>query len=117
MTGCSTIMTGTSESLSINSNVQSAKVYVNGELKGQTPLTIELSTKKDYLVRIEAEGYVSYTEVIKKKASGWVWGNVFLGGLIGLGVDLATGGLYVFEKDNISGTLFPVQVGKMKPLK
>lgn len=116
-TGCSTIMTGTSESLSINSNIQSAKVYVNGDFRGQTPLNIELSTKKDYSIRIEADGYIPYTENIKKKASGWVWGNIFLGGLIGLGVDLATGGLYVFDKENINGNLSPIKVGNLKPIK
>ncbi|MGL5577910.1 MAG: PEGA domain-containing protein [Fusobacteriaceae bacterium] len=116
-TGCSTIMTGTTQSLSINSNVNGAKVYVDGSYRGEAPLILDLTTKKDYTIKIEAEGYVSYTEIIKKKASGWVWGNVFLGGLIGLGVDLATGGLYVFEKDNINGNLSPIKVAQLKPTK
>ena len=115
LSSCSTLMTGTTHSLTVNSNVSHAKVYVNEIYKGETPISLDLSTdKKTYTIRIEAEGYVPYTEVLQRKASGWVWGNIFLGGLIGLGVDMATGGLYVYEKDNITGNLNKVTVGKLE---
>ena len=115
MSSCSTLMNGTTHSLTVNSNVQHAKVYVNEIYKGETPISLDLATnKKTYTIRIEADGYIPYTEVIQRKASGWVWGNIFLGGLIGLGVDMATGGLYIYEKDNITGNLNKVIVGKLE---
>lgn len=110
LTGCSTIMTGTSQPFTVNSNVPKAKVWVDGGYVGEAPIVLsELSTKKDHVIRIEAEGYNPVTEVIKREASGWVWGNIFLGGIIGLGVDMATGGLYIFEKDNITGNLTKIE--------
>lgn len=115
LTGCSTLMNGTSHSLTVNSNIQHAKVYVNEIYKGETPINLDLATdEKTYTIRIEADGYIPYTEVLQRKASGWVWGNIFLGGLIGLGVDMATGGLYVYEKDNITGNLTKVNIDTLK---
>lgn len=115
LTGCSTIMNGTTHNLSVNSNVQNAKVYINGVYKGETPISLTLPTnEKVYTVKIEADGYIPYTEVLQRKASGWAWGNVLLGGIIGLGIDMATGGLYIYDKDNITGDLNKVQVGKLK---
>lgn len=67
-----------------------------------------------YTIKLEAKGFVPYTEVLQRKASGWVWGNIFLGGIIGLGVDMATGGLYIYDKDNISGNLARVPVGNLQ---
>ena len=110
LNGCATIMTGTSQPVSINSNVEGAKVYVDGFFKGETPVSFDLSTKAHHTIKIEAEGYSPYVETIRKKASGWVWGNVFIGGLIGLGVDMISGGLYVLEKDSINGTLTQTKV-------
>ena len=115
LSGCSTIMKGTSHSLTVNSSVQHAKVYVNEIYKGETPISLDLPTdEKTYTIKIEADGYIPYIEVLQRKASGWVWGNIFLGGLIGLGVDMATGGLYVYEKDNVTGNLTKVTVDTLK---
>ena len=115
LSGCSTIMNGTSHSLTVNSSVQHAKVYVNEIYKGETPISLDLPTdEKTYTIKIEADGYIPYIEVLQRKASGQVWGNIFLGGLIGLGVDMATGGLYVYEKDNVTGNLTKVTVDTLK---
>lgn len=114
--GCATIMTGTSQPFTVNSNIHKAKVYIDDKYVGETPLALEkLSTKKNHIIRIEADGYMPVTEVIKKETSGWVWGNILLGGLIGLGIDMATGGLYVFEKDNMTGNLVKIQ--ELEPIK
>ncbi len=37
--------------------------------------------------------------------SGWVWGNIFFGGLIGLAVDAITGGLYNLSPEQINAEL------------
>ncbi|MGL5100360.1 MAG: PEGA domain-containing protein [Fusobacteriaceae bacterium] len=113
LTGCATIMTGTSQRVAVNSSVSNAKVYVDGSLRGEAPIILDLATKKDYTIKIEAEGYAPYTEVLRNKASGWVWGNIFLGGIIGLGVDMITGGLYVLEKDTINGQFYQREVAHL----
>lgn len=116
LNGCATIMTGSSQPITINSDVPNSKVYVDGAYTGQTPLILDhLSTKTNHTFRIEAEGYTPVTEVLKREASGWVWGNLLLGGPIGLGIDFGTGGLYIFKKDNIHGHL--VKIENLKPTK
>ncbi|MDO4221137.1 MAG: hypothetical protein Q4C88_03335 [Akkermansia sp.] len=37
--------------------------------------------------------------------SGWVWGNVFFGGLIGLAIDAGTGNLHNIEPEHIQANL------------
>lgn len=41
-------------------------------------------------------------------------GKYFPRRIIGLGVDMATGGLYIYDKDNISGNLARVPVGNLQ---
>jgi len=37
--------------------------------------------------------------------SGWVWGNLVIGGLVGLAVDAISGGLYKLTPDQMTATL------------
>jgi uncharacterized protein YceK len=114
LSSCATIMTGTSSPLSINSNVRDSKIYVDGVYSGNAPIMVNLKTKRDHVIKIEAEGYEPYMTVIKNKASGWVWGNLFFGGVVGLVIDFASGGLYVLEEDTITGNLYKTSVGTLK---
>lgn len=115
LTGCATIMTGTSHALTVNSNIPDAKVYVNNTYKGNAPILLDLPTdEKTYTIRVEAKGYIPYTEVLQRKASGWVWGNIVLGGPIGLAIDMLTGGLYIYDKDNVNSNLNKIQVGNLQ---
>jgi len=113
-TSCATIMTGTDQKLSFNSNVPNAKVYIDGQYRGTTPIILSLKTKDSHDIRIEAPGFAPYSNVIQKRVTGWVWGNIIFGGIIGVGIDVITGGLYVFNQDNITGSLVKVPVGQLK---
>lgn len=116
LTGCATVMTGTSQKIAFSSNVPEAKVFVNNVQVGVTPAVLELATGdgKDVSIRIEAPGYKPYVTVLRKKVTGWVWGNILIGGIIGLGVDLITGGVYVFEKEAVDGNLERISVGNLE---
>ncbi|HEU4437209.1 MAG TPA: PEGA domain-containing protein, partial [candidate division Zixibacteria bacterium] len=61
--------------------------------------------KDKHVVRIEMEGYQPYELSITRKTSGWVWGNIVFGGLIGLAVDAITGGLYKLNPEQVMGEL------------
>jgi hypothetical protein len=41
----------------------------------------------------------------RRSVSGWVWGNIVFGGLIGLAVDAIDGGLYNLTPNQVSGQL------------
>ncbi len=94
--GCATIMNGPSQDVGFASCPSGAKVTVDGDSLGITPLTVSLARKDTHLVKIEADGYKPYEMPILKKTSGWVWGNLMFSvyGLAGLWLDFQSGGIY-----------------------
>ena len=48
--------------------------------------------------------------------SGWVWGNLVFGGLIGLAVDAVSGGLYNLPPDQMTGVMNQGVVPQSRPL-
>lgn len=102
---CATIMHGSSQEVGIGSTPTGAKVSVDGREYGKTPTVAKLSRKDHHTVRIEMEGYEPYEMTLVRKTSGWVWGNIVFGGLIGLAVDAISGGLYKIEPAQVQATL------------
>ena len=102
---CSTIMHGTKQNVPIASSPTGATVTVNGQQVATTPARIELKRKDKHTIRISMEGYEPYEIMTTRAVSGWVVGNILFGGIIGLIVDLATGGIYNVRPDVISGEL------------
>ena len=103
--GCATIMHGTSQDIAISSNPSNGKVTIDGNILGNTPLTTSLSRKDIHSVKIELDGYHPFESKIMKETSGWVWGNIIFGGLIGLAVDAITGGLYNLTPEQVQAEL------------
>lgn len=94
--GCATLVNGPNEDVAISSTPTGAKVFVDGDLKGRTPLTVPMSRRDYHDVRIELAGHDDYQETIGRTWSPWLLGNLCpLGPLslaVGSGVDYATGG-------------------------
>lgn len=103
--GCATIINGSSQDVALSSNPSNAKVTINNEVKGNTPLTASLSRKDEHTVKIELDGFHPYETKIMKETSGWVWGNILIGGLIGLVVDLASGGIYNLTPEQVNAEM------------
>jgi hypothetical protein len=102
---CASIIHGTSQQIGIGSTPSGAKVTVSGQSFGTTPTIADLKRKDNHIVKIELDGYMPYETTLTKKVSGWVWGNVLFGGLIGLAVDAISGGLYNLSPEQIQATL------------
>lgn len=102
---CASIIHGTSQQIGIGSNPSGAKVTVSGQSLGTTPTIADLKRKDNHIVKIEMDGYMPYETTLTKKVSGWVWGNILFGGLIGLAVDAINGGLYNLSPEQIQATL------------
>lgn len=105
--GCSTIVNGTTQSVSISSDPAGADVQVDGNPVGVTPLSTELKRKHNHLVTISLDGYKTQQIPINKVMSGAVAGNILAGGLIGWGVDAANGSQYKLKPDTIAVVLVP----------
>jgi hypothetical protein len=124
--GCATIATGGGEdqAVRVSSTPKGADVFVNDELVGKTPMSIRLPRKDDHHVRIEKAGYEAYEKELRSGMNAWMFGNILLGGLIGLGVDLLSGASSGLDRTNVSPTLVkargpaaaPVSTPSARPL-
>lgn len=95
--GCSTIVDGTSQTLSVNTSPTEARCVLmrNGEQIGvvdPTPgsLTIQ-KTKHDITVECTKDGFQKASFVNHSDVNAATFGNIIIGGGIGWAIDSATG--------------------------
>jgi len=110
-TGCASILKGTTQAIPVNSDPDGADILVDGNLVGTTPSDVEFKRKRDHLVVIEKKNYQSKSVAVVKDVGGAVWGNILAGGLIGWGVDAATGAQYNLTPKTIHVRLEPLGEG------
>jgi len=111
--GCATLMHGTTQTVSISSEPEGADVYDMGSNLGQTPIDVELSRKKKFhnLV-VKKKGYHEERVRITRVVSGTVAGNILFGGLIGWGIDAASGGQWKLIPEEVYVELKPAEPGE-----
>ena len=94
--GCATVTRGTTSQVTITSEPAGAEARSSlGHACTATPCTWEVSRKSEFVVNFSKEGYADLqvpvsTRIAGAGAAGFA-GNVIVGGLIGMGVDAATG--------------------------
>ncbi len=102
---CAAIFKGTNTLVAFESHPQRAKVYVNDEYRGETPLKLLLKSNKTYTIRFEKEGYEPVVRTITNHVqAGWVILDV-LGGLIPVVIDASTGAWYELDEKNVNAIL------------
>lgn len=107
VTSCCSIFNGSKQSIGFSSSPDGANVSIDGIPRGKTPLTLKLERDEDHTVKIALPGYYPYSATLTHSVSGWVWGNLLFGGLIGLAVDAGTGSLYVLTPEQVQAQLVP----------
>lgn len=108
VSGCATIIHGRSQDVMFVSQPQGATVKIDGAVKGVTPTKIALKRNQDYIVTIEKDGFEPVERTLKSELSGWTFGNILLGGIVGGVIDLAAGGAWKLSEDKIEVGLKPV---------
>ncbi|UYH51666.1 PEGA domain-containing protein [Candidatus Kirkpatrickella diaphorinae] len=97
ISACAAIIDGTSQQIAINSNPPGAEcaVYRNGEKIGtvqQTPSSVLVKkSKHDLWIECAKPGYENSRYLNHSGLAGSVFGNIALGGFIGVAVDSASG--------------------------
>jgi hypothetical protein len=95
VSGCATVTRGTTETIAIQSEPDGAKVELSSGQTCITPCSFELKRKNDYLVFLRKDGFQPVEMQIESRIAGagvaGMAGNVLAGGIIGLGIDAATG--------------------------
>jgi hypothetical protein len=99
LAGCATIVRGTSQTISINSNIAGANIELDGSPIGTTPFSGKIKKKKDGTIKISKQGYVPQTISLNTDfdivASGL--GNVLIGGTTGTTTDWISGAAWMYE--------------------
>jgi hypothetical protein len=116
LSGCASVVTGTSEVVKIESEPPGATVQIDGRHMGTTPRLVKLHRGGSKQVMLYKEGFEAETLEIGTKINGWFFGNVFLGLLPGI-VDMANGSWMWIEPDAVSVTLRKKGEPRPEPLK
>lgn len=98
--GCATITQGSKQTVYFDTDPSGAKCTISREGEGvlyseiTTPASLEISKDKDQMkIVCNKDGYKETTVFTDSNFEGWTMGNLLLGGVIGLGVDAASGAL------------------------
>ena len=113
--GCASVTRGTTENISISSTPAGATADITGldiPTACVTPCVVQAKRNADITVTVSKEGYEPQTIPLTKEipgagAAGFA-GNVLLGGLVGMGVDAATGAALDHKPNPVIVTLQPV---------
>lgn len=103
--GCATIITGTDQSMTFNSEPEGATVIVAGKTLGKTPITVQVPKDKNMSLTFEKEGYKSFTTQLSTTLQGWFWGYIVIGGFLGSTTDGISGAMHQYSPDQYFVTL------------
>ena len=122
LTGCATILSGRTQTVTIQTNPPGAacEMTCNGKVIGNvnpTPGAMMVQkTKHPISIVCKKPGYQDATYNVASGSEGATFGNILAGGLIGWGVDSATGADNKYAEVNTI-TLAPVEVpAKSQPV-
>ncbi|MDB5643043.1 MAG: translation initiation factor 2 [Hyphomicrobiales bacterium] len=115
--GCATVTRGTTNQVTVSSEPTGAEaVSSSGLFCTATPCTWEVSRKTEFAVTFKKPGYRTEqvqvgTKLAGSGAAGFA-GNVLIGGVVGMGVDAATGATLEHFPNPVFVTLQPVAAPK-----
>ena len=118
-TSCATLFSGTTSLVTVHSDPSKANITITDRKEkvvysGKTPATLRLKsgggffTKGKYKVKFELEGFEDRTVLIHSTINGWYFGNILIGGVVGLLIiDPATGAMWKIKNDFVDEKLLP----------
>jgi len=111
VSGCASIVSDSSYPVAIHSTPDASNFTITNRSgvmvhSGITPTIVTLKAgagyfkSETYNIKVSKEGYTDKTFVLTSSLDGWYWGNILVGGLIGmLIVDPITGAMYKLPAD------------------
>jgi len=116
MQGCASIVKGRNQEVTFKSEPEGATVTLSGgRTLGKTPMTLLMEKKSsDQSVTFEKEGYKPQTLPLTTTMSGWFWGNIVIGGVIGSTTDGVTGAHSEYSPSQYFVTLAPLAESKAR---
>jgi hypothetical protein len=98
--GCASIINGTSQDVGFRSVPSGATVTVSGQTS-TTPTTLKLSRSQEHTATFTKDGHPDRQANLKQKLGGAFYGNIALGGIIGMAVDMGNGAAHSLSPGNV----------------
>jgi hypothetical protein len=106
LSGCATVTGGAcDQKVKVASNPPGAAVVVDGQPRGVTPTVVQLSRKTEHEVEVSQPGYEAAHVSVQRCLNPWVFGNILIGGLVGVTVDVCTDATHNLSPNEISVNL------------
>ena len=112
LSGCATVVNGPRQKIGVSSTPTGAMVMIDNQQQVLTPASVDLARDQSHTLYFHKDGYQDDSFAITSGTSGWVLGNILLGGLIGGVVDFATGSARKLSQDSVHVTLAPLPPGQ-----
>jgi len=109
-TGCATVVTrgGQDQKVTILSDTPGASLVVDGQPTGTAPGTVELTRNREHTVQVVAPGYEPAQVTVRRRLNPWLFGNLLIGGPIGLVIDVISDSTHTLSPDQTKVTLRPL---------
>lgn len=101
LSGCATMVNGTSQKIIATSMPSGATILVDGKKEFTTPTKLRLERRRDHELVFSKEGYKNETVKIMHVISEAVGGNTLLFGPVGWGIDALNGCQYKLVPDKV----------------
>jgi hypothetical protein len=120
--GCASVTRGTTENISISSTPSGVEAVVSGldvPTTCMTPCSVVVKRNADISITFQKEGYepqiVPLSRDIPTGGAAGFAGNLLLGGVIGMGVDAATGAATDHKPNPVIVTMQPSAPPRARP--
>lgn len=97
--GCATIVNGRTQKVTVQTEPSGATASVAGVGSFTTPAVIPLDRDTDHVITFTKAGFHDRSVTLKRRLSGWAFGNIIFGGIIGIVIDAATGDWWYFDPE------------------
>ena len=108
VSGCASIVDGTTQNVKVDSNPAGAEIYVGAKTSkgivdqrkvGVTPMKTVALPRKDGVLILKKEGYSDAVVIPKREMNGWVWGDIVMLSLLSTSIDTSTGAAKEIDPD------------------
>ena len=104
LSGCATLVRGSSQTVTANTQPPGARCefqhpHAPAVVAERTPQTVTLEkSKDDVTVVCRKDGYLDASAPLRSVFEGWTFGNILFGGLVGVAVDAGSGAMHDYPQ-------------------
>lgn len=99
--GCATLLDGTTQNVTFNSQPNGVKIVLNGTPLGVTPLTTQIERSDEIVILAQKDGYQDQKIALQTKVNTYFWGNIITGGFFGSTTDSLSGAMVEYSPNHV----------------